>query len=565
MNSVVWQYQQQTTISDQGELEKVLLANRGLTTSAVQETFFNPPAPSDFSLAETGIDQDQAARSLALLRSCLADHKKVLVFGDYDADGMCATTVMWETLYAFGLDVRPFIPDREKHGYGLSVVAVTDAVKAFQPDVIVTVDNGIVAHQAVETLKQQGYQVIITDHHATEKDAAGLAILPNADAVIHTTKACGAGVAYFITRWWQQNWAGAPELPTHLDVVGIATITDQMPLLAINRSLAVAGLAALQYPTRPGLQTLYEVAGVQAGTVNENTVNYSIGPRLNAMGRLGQGIDGVRLLCTQDVQRAKKLAADHGLTNQNRQELTEELYQQAKISAEQQLHQSLIIVTGAEYHEGVIGLIAGRLTEKYYRPAIVISTGKPVAKASARSIKEINVVELIRQVKADLVAVGGHPMAAGFSVAEANIQLVSDKLIAAAQQLVAADQLQPTLVVEAPLALPLLTVSTWEVVQRFAPFGQANPEPVFAIRDLVIADVQRLGSQKQHLKFSLAAAGDPYQAKPLTALAWNKAEAWAHLRPGMRVAVAGPLMLNEWQGRRTLQLQAKDIQVSSPE
>lgn len=557
-----WQLAETSPITDLEHLRQVLMHNRGLVTPQDQQAFFSPPAPDQLTLAGVGIDTTQAQLATELLTAARAANETVLIMGDYDADGMCATAVMWETLTHLGIKAWPFIPDRERHGYGLSEAALEEALQQCQPSLVITVDNGIVAHQAVAYAQAKGLQVVITDHHLPET-AAGAAVLPAAEAIVHTTQLCGTGVAWIFGQHLLQSIPSpkTEPAPEHLDMVAIATIADQVPLLKANRCLVVAGLKALRETRRVGLQALLAAASVDMAQLSETTVNYVIGPRLNAMGRLRHGLEGVRLLCTTNSSRARELAAVVASTNLERQELTQELFLQAKAQVANQTEWPLLIAAAPHFHEGVVGLIAGRLAEEFNKPAIAIAVGESMAKGSARSIPGINIVELIRQVKTELVSVGGHPMAAGFSVESLKVTQVTELLQQTALASIKLEQLTPALPVEAELPFALIGKPLCALQQECAPFGQGNPEPILAVRQLRVLEVTALGAQQQHLKLQLAAAGDEYAQNPLTAMAWNKASKWQHIAPGSRVAIAGVFGTNTWRNKTTVQVRLIDIKV----
>src|SRR5258708_712931 len=249
----------------------------------------------------------------AVARILEARDKKqdVFLFGDYDADGVSATAILWEGLQSIGVVARPFIPHRSKNGYGLSVKTLESVLAGKRPDLLITVDNGIVAHDAFRMLKELKIDAILTDHHSREKK------VPDALAVIHTTQLCGSTVAWFLARELSKTAAR-----DSLDLTAIATIADQMPLSGVNRSFVKFGLEALRRTRRVGLQLLIAKAGLEPTQLNVSAINYGIAPRINAMGRLKHGMDALRLICTKNMQRADQLVKELNETNVSRQELT---------------------------------------------------------------------------------------------------------------------------------------------------------------------------------------------------------------------------------------------------
>lgn len=544
------------------EYLEVLLENRGIKDA---QAFFRPVHPESLELAAVGIDQKQLNRALQRLAQAKKQGEKILVYGDYDADGVCSTAVLWETLHAGGWQALPFIPHREKHGYGLSersVAALMEELKGNLPALIITVDNGIVAHEAITRLQAAGIEVMVSDHHQVETTSTGYPNLPPALAVIHSTQLCGTTVAWFLAREIKRHFNFS--LPTdHLDLCAIGTIADQVPLLAANRSFAKHGLQALQNTQRPGLLALLESAAVEPSNVSVSTIHFVLAPRINAMGRLKHGLDALRLLCTTKLERARQLAAQLSATNSERQELTQDMLDLAEAQAANWQNQHLIVVSSSEFHEGVIGLLAGKLVEKYAKPAIVMAVRAELVKGSARSIPGVNIVELIRTVRQELWEVGGHPMAAGFSLDPHKVEAVTKLLWQKAKTEISPELLSPRLELECWLPNQLISTELLKAQSQLAPFGQGNPEPLVAWQDLEVLKVSTMGAVNQHLKLLVAPkqyeSDSPY---PLTCLAWRQAESLQHIQTKQSISIAGVLEENSWNGQSKLQIVLKDVAVS---
>ncbi len=523
------------------EVETLLLENRGVKDA---DSFFNPAHPFNLTLTEVGIDPAQMSLAVTRLKQALDSQEDVLVFGDYDADGICSTAVLWLTLHHMGYKARPFIPHREKHGYGLSNRALDDILSGQKPDLIVTVDNGIVAHVPINRLVEAGIDVIISDHHQPE------ATLPKAQAIVHTTQLCGATVAWMLAREVDGEF-----VKTLLDLCGIATIADQVPLLKANRSFAYWGIEALKKTQRLGILELCKLAKLPIGELSTNAINYGLAPRINAMGRLDHGLDALRLLCTTNPTRAQDLVENLNVTNIRRQDLTESMVASAMADSHIWVDEHIVIASSPDYHEGVIGLIAGKLMEEFYKPAIVISVGEKVAKASARSVAGVNIVELIRQVRDDLLEVGGHPMAAGFGLLPEKLAIVTSRLQKLAKEQIPAELLVPSVQVESELPFDLVSKKLMSVTTKFEPFGQANYEPVFGFKGLEVLDIQAIGRESKHLKLTVTADG----LKPIPCLAWNQGFLVNKLDAGSQVDIAGVLEINTWKDKQTLQIKCRDI------
>lgn len=538
-----WRLLSETIPQSISALEATLLANRGILDPKI---FFNPPDPDSISLEEVGIDVEQARRAKKRLLEAIKKKQSILVFGDYDADGVCATAIMWETLHGLGAEALPFIPHREKHGYGLTWAAIEEMAEHPLPKLLITVDTGIVAHDAVKELQRRGVEVIITDHHQPEEK------LPKALAVVHTPQVCGSAVAWFLARELSGQVATAA-----LDLVAIATVSDLMPLKTANRSLVFHGLQALNKTRRLGLQALIAAGGLAGKKIDAGNIGYVLAPRINAMGRLSHGLDALRLLCTKNKTRAAQLATLVDETNADRQQLTEDLLQVARQQVQAQKKELLLIAYSPDFHEGVIGLIAGKLAEWYAKPVIVISTRGETAKASARSVPGVNITELIRTAREHLLEVGGHPMAAGFGFEHSKLDQVVQQLFAYARENIDQTLLQKSLNIDCWLPIKLVNEQMVSSLQKLAPFGQANPEPLFALENLEVQDVQRIGSQQQHLKIRLRSENAKIV---LPALLWGKGELADKIEKGKRVNAVGVLQLNQWQEQTSVQLVLKDLQ-----
>lgn len=556
-----WQLESQEIVRDLGQLEKLLLESRGISDP---ELFFNPPHPLKLSYQELGINTKDLGKALDILESARQSRQKIVIFGDYDVDGISATAILWRLLHSHGWQVKPFIPERSSHGYGLSERGVRAMLELESPDIVLTVDNGIVAHQAVADLEASGVATIITDHHQPERGEKGSLKLPPAGAVVWSTKLCGASVAWILGRFLaEKDPAMLPILEESLDLAGLATIADQVPLQGANRSFAYHGILALKKSTRVGLKALMKNSGVEQSSLDTTNINFGIAPKINAMGRLEHDLDALRLLCTHSPRQASELANLLSDTNSRRQTVTADQLSHARELAEGQESEHLIIVASDQYHEGVIGLIAGHLAQEFSKPAIVMSVGEATIKASARSLIGINVVELIRQVRDDLLEVGGHPMAAGFGLESTKLELVKERLQALALATIGRDQLVATLTLEARLDPSLLDLNTYYEVSKFAPFGQGNFEPIWQIEGVEIERIGQIGREGKHLKLLLKL---PANRGFVEALGWGMGERLSDLElavaknQGRELKLAVVLERNIWREREKLQLRLVGIE-----
>lgn len=603
-----WEVLSRFKIQDSGfkikALLDLLLTNRGITTKKQKEEFLHPKL-EEVTTESVEIDQKHLQKALKRISLAIEKNEQIVVYGDYDVDGITGTAIIWETLYAVGAKVTPYIPHRVDEGYGLSIKGIEN-VQSKLPDasLVITVDNGIVANEAVDFANTQGLDVIITDHHVRGE------VLPKAYAIVHTTKLCGAGVGYMLSQELIRRFS-TPEVKgpntsgvwsDHLALVALATVADLVPLTGANRTLLTFGLKVLQTTVRPGIVALCQEAQIQQESIGVYEIGHILGPRLNAMGRMESAMDSLRLLCTKDRLKAKVLAEKLGLTNKERQELTFTMAKRAistfslsphkgghDLSKEKVL-KNLLFLAHEEFEEGVIGLIAGKLVEQFYRPAIVLSIGEKVSKASARSIAGFNIIEFIRSHSELLINAGGHPMAAGFTIATDNIGKLQKAMEDMAETRVDGDLLTRVLKIDCELPLDVVSQSVYEQLQTLAPFGMANPEPVFA-SEVVVKDIRTVGKEKNHLRLVLTPSTvilgskatpeskvDPGQVlrqaqgknseqsrtarMTISAIGFGLGEYSEKIKIGDSVSIAYSPSENIWNGKKEIQLKVRDIKLS---
>ncbi|MEK7129610.1 MAG: DHH family phosphoesterase, partial [Patescibacteria group bacterium] len=355
----------------------VLLKNRGLKTKIEIEKFLKPPDPYTLTPNDVKIEKRQLVKAIARIKKAIEKKESIVVYADYDADGITAGAIMWETLHRLGATVMPYIPHRVEEGYGLSIKGIDAVRQQYDPTLMITVDHGITGWEKVEYAKKQGIDVIVTDHHVKPRK------LPDS-LIVHTTQLSGAGVAWFVAKellkaYYMSRVTYHDEL---IALAAIGTIADMVPLVGPNRAIAKYGLAALNGTNRVGLEALIADAGLVKGSLGTYDVSHMLAPRLNAMGRIEHALDALRLLCTKQKEKAQLLAQKLGLTNKERQKLTEETVTHALGVLKGLALRKLLFVVHESYNQGVIGLVAGKIVEEFYRPAIVVSKGELVSKAS---------------------------------------------------------------------------------------------------------------------------------------------------------------------------------------
>lgn len=518
----------------------ILLENRGIKISKEKKEFFKPTRPEKLSLKELGISEVEVKTAIKRIKLAKKTKEKVIVYGDYDADGICATAILWECLYSLGLNVLPYIPERFSEGYGLNVESIR-RLKEKDPDLslILTVDHGIVADKKVDVAKELGIDVIITDHHEIGKTT------PKAYSIIHTTKISGSAVAWILAR--ELGFSSG------LELAGVGTISDQLSLIGANRSIAKYGLLALRETKRPGLLSLFEEAKIEKEKIGTYEVGFIIAPRINAMGRLTHAIDSLRLLCTKDPKRARELADLVGRTNFERQKIVETVVAHALRQTQGKLSNEIIIIAHESYHEGVIGLAAAKLVEKFYRPAIVLSKKKDVSKASARSISGFNIIETIRKLEGLYLEGGGHPMAAGFSIETAKIEEFAKKINEISKPLLTQDLLSRKLKIDLEIDFNQINLKLVGRIKEFEPTGLGNFPPSFITKKVEVIESRTVGRENNHLKLKLKKDNTVFDA-----IGFGLASAHT-LVPSALIDIVYSIEENIWNNHTSLQLKIKDI------
>ena len=482
-----------------------LLRSRGIATEAEARAYLHPSLDqrNDPMLLH---DMDKA---LHLLEEARRGHKRFIVYGDYDVDGVCGTAILVQTLLQYGLEPPDYptqyrIPDRHEEGYGLNEDAVRDLIG--KTDLLITVDCGITSVHEVELAKAAGLQVIVTDHHALPD------VLPEADAVIDPlippypfSGLCGAGVVYQLCRALLGEKAAAD----CLDLAALATVADMVPLTGENRAIVAFGMKAIEHTRRPGLQALIRAAGFRPPMRSEQ-VAFGLAPRMNACGRLKSALLAVRLLFEQDEAMAEQIAFEMNRLNEQRKEEERAVLQdaQAQLDGMDLFALRAIVVSGPGYDSGVVGLAAGRLAEKYGYPAVVLAEQGEWAVGSARSVPGVDIYRALKNCRDLFVRFGGHPQAAGLTIRTADIPVFRERLSEAVKAQIGQETvLMPVLQYDDELELSEVNAATVTVLQAMEPFGMANPAPVFRQEQVELWSARAVGQNNAHLKCELAKNG----------------------------------------------------------
>lgn len=528
-----------------------ILYNRGYTTHSAAQNYLQAlPPPGSEPLAMLGIGE-----AVERIRWAINHQEQIVVYGDYDADGVTATALLTLALEELGARVRPYIPNRFDEGYGLNIDAL-DTLKNEGAGLVITVDCGIRSLAEAQHAQQIGLDMIISDHHQPSYE------LPLAVATINPKQAgdtypdkdlAGVGLAYKLAA---ALFEGDPQVETYLDLVALGTVADLAPLSGENRSLVRRGLEYLRWAKRQGLLSLMGTAGITPNLINAGHIGFALGPRLNAAGRLDSALQALELLTTRDLNRAGVLAQHLDNQNRERQQVTRLIQEQAEMLAlDEDPEAYLLFAAHPDFNPGVVGLAASRLTERYYRPAVVAHQGTDATRASCRSIPEFHITKALDECADLLVRHGGHAAAAGFTVLNENLPELISRLREIAIRDLASLDLRRTLIADIDLPLSELKPDLLKDLRNLEPTGQANPQAVFVSRDLQVVRARAVGREENHLKLDLSDGRITYSA-----IAFNQAD-WIGQMP-IRVDVIYTFELNEYNGRQYLQLNVMDMKPS---
>lgn len=531
-----------------------ILFNRGLAAHTEAEAFLR---------AEPNFDTDPfqmkgMRAAVDRIEAALAHGEPIAIYGDYDVDGVTATALLVQVLRARGGNVREYIPNRFEEGYGLN----NDALTTLASDgvtLVITVDCGVRSPDEARRARDLGLDLIISDHHEPSGE------LPDALAVLNPKQAgdaypekylAGVGIAYKIAEALFILHPSTFILDSLLDLVALGTVADLAPLTGENRALVRRGLAQMGETTRQGLFSLANVAGVDLKKANAQTIGFALGPRLNASGRLDSALASYRLLTTSDVKEAGDIALKLNQQNIERQKLTHEIQEQAEaLALEGEKDSLLLFAVHPEFNHGVVGLAASRLTETYYRPAIVGHYGEETTRCSCRSIPEFHITRALDECADLLVRHGGHAAAAGFTVRNDRLEELTARLRSIARRELEGRDLRHSLSADAEVPLSQLTFDLLKQLEALQPTGYGNPEPVFISRKVKVQGARTVGADGRHLKLSLTDG-----RFTVDAIGFRLGGLLPNLPPLADVLYT--FEINEYNGRTSLQLNLKDIKAA---
>jgi single-stranded-DNA-specific exonuclease len=517
-----------------------------------------------------------ATKAAKTIVAAIVNKQKIVIYGDYDVDGVCATSILFDFLYrGLNADILPYVPDRFEEGYGLSKKGLLNVLN-LGAKLLISVDCGIRDAKLVASFTKKGLPFIITDHHALPPDQ-GKSLEKVAKAVVHPlldkeypfTQICATTVVYKllfeIIREAKKQGLNIhkADLESYLDLVALATVCDIMPLQEENRIIVYHGLQLItNQHYNQGLNELSKVAKISSSGFDTYHFGFVLGPRLNAAGRIEHALEGVRLLTSKDEAKVKSIALKLNDLNFKRQQITKKMLEEAEIEAEIQVKngQKLIFVYQNDWNEGVVGLVAGKLNERYHLPVLVANLKQGIVKGSARSIIGFDITEAITQNAEILLKFGGHNQAAGFTLTEENVTKFKDNLQTFAIDMITADMLLKELAVDAVIELDDISQDLYSIVQKFRPFGYGNPEPIFLIKHAKIYGTPTaVGQDKRHLKFkALSRNGQIFEV-----IGFNMISKLDTIVTNAEYELAGTIAMNTWNGRSSLQIKLKDLRESN--
>lgn len=543
-------------LKDFPPLLRQLLYNRGNTDAKTAAAYLGAESPTSTDpLLMLGMPE-----ALRTIEHALQADENITIYGDYDTDGVTAAALLFEFFSQIGRPPRIYIPNRFEEGYGLKTEAI-EQLAAEGTQLLITVDCGIRSLSEVRRAKELNMRVIITDHHQPDSS------IPPADAVVNPhqhgdpypyKELAGVGLAYKLAEaWLQTHPSPTVDLTQWLDLVAIGTVVDMAPLTGENRALVKRGLEKIRQTQRQGLFSLAQVAGINPAQIRSWHLSFSIGPRLNASGRLESAMDSFKLLVSKEVIEAGWLAQQLDMVNINRKEITNQIIDSILFSlTAQELEAPVLLLTSPDYNAGVIGLAAGRLAEMYYKPTIIGTVEGANIKASCRSIPGYDINEALNQCDDLLVRHGGHPMAAGLTVSAENIAPLHARLNQIAYS--SFDGLTPVRTIEIDYQINLEKLrpdhisDILDAVEQLEPTGVANPAALFCSRDCDVVSARTVG-KGEHLKLQIGAGSNRWDA-----IAFRKGAMLESLPA--KVDIAYLVELNEFNGRITPQLNIQDIQ-----
>ncbi len=566
-----WNYQpptaeekeQRDKLAAELELDPVislLLVRRGLKTAAEVKKFFKPSL-NDLEDPFLMPDMDKAVKRL---NKALGEKEKILIYGDYDVDGTTAVSLVYKYLRAYTSNLDYYIPDRYDEGYGISTKGIDYAAEQ-GVTLIISLDCGIKAIDKIEYAKGKGIDFIICDHHLADD------VLPDAVAVLDAKRedsrypyehlsGCGVGFK-FMQAFAADNGFPFSELEKLLELTAVSIASDIVPITGENRILAYYGLKQINSNPSLGLKGIIDVCGLSGKEITISDIVFKIGPRINASGRMMNGREAVELLLAKNSKVAKQKSENINQYNEERRELDKKITDEANAiisSIENNEDNKAIIVYNPAWHKGVIGIVASRLTEKYYRPAVVLTKSSELITGSARSVSNFDIYKVVESCRDLLENFGGHTYAAGLSLKEENLQRFKERFQQIAAQEIVPEQLVPQIDIDAVLDLKQINAKFMSDLKKMSPFGPENHKPVFCTHGVQDYGTSKLvGREQEHIKLEIIDSKSA--SSPIHGIAFGMSRFNAHIKQMKPFDICYTIEENTYNGNTTLQLMIKDI------
>lgn len=535
---------------DYSRIISQLLYNRGLHEPSQLEAF----VAADDRLAADPTLLPNMHLAVGRIYRALLSGEKIAIYGDFDTDGVTATALLVQGLSALNCRAIPYIPHRLHEGYGVNITALEELSRQ-GISLVITVDCGISAVKEVKRAHKLGIDIIITDHHTPQEE------IPPAVAVVNpklpgsrypSTELAGVGVAFKLLQALFQGTGKEQQLDGLLDLVALGTVADMLPLLGENRYLVSQGLKQINASPRLGLREIMTQSGSNATSLDSESISWVIAPRLNAAGRLAHAMSSYRLLMTDSPQEARELATWLEQKNTERQSLTSKAQAKARDRVLAQSLPPLLFVTDPDFPTGVCGLVAGRLAEEFYRPAVVIRTGEQFSGGSCRSIPEFNIIQALTRYRDLFSNFGGHAQAAGFGLPTRNLPQLQHALTQLAAEQLAGVDLRSRLDIDIEVTLSDLGGDTFPMIQKLAPFGQGNPAPAFLSRNVEVVDCRTMGNTGGHLRLKVKQTGNIWDA-----VAFDMGDCLGEVASPLDIVYR--LEMDRWNGDGRLRLNILDF------
>ena len=537
------------------ELLATILVNKNITTQKEINEFLNPTR-NDFFDPFLMNDMDIAIKRI---KKAIENQEKVIIYGDYDVDGITSITVLKSFLKDVGLDVDYYIPNRLEEGYGLNKNAIDEIAKK-EYKLMITVDCGISAIEEVDYANSLGIEVIITDHHEPgDEIPKALAVVDNKrkDNKYPFRELAGVGVAFKVSQALAQSMnIREEEYLKYLDIVCVGTISDIVPLVSENRVITKLGLKLVKQTRNMGLRAIINSSGYSQ--INSTTISFGVAPRINACGRMGKAEQALKLLLSKDIYEVNKLTQELNSYNRERQEIEKEIFENVLTKIEQNnlAKNRTIVVGGENWHHGVIGIVSSKITEKYFKPSILLSFEEDgTGKGSGRSIPGFDLHEALMKCENCLEKFGGHSMAVGLTIKKENLEQFYKEFEKIAEEN-EIENIIPIINVDAKIELDKIDKSVVEDLKQLEPFGEANKTPTFALKNIRIDSIRAL-SEGKHLKLTLRENN-----QIINAIGFNIGELAEAYKIGDKIDIAGVLDINTFNGIDNLQINIKDIMKS---